>query len=604
MRYKPIRELVTAESGIVVKDLKPIWLMSPLSVSDTLPLDTEHFDVVIFDEASQILLEEAIPSLFRATQTIVVGDEMQLPPTNFFSARRPEDEGPLEIEEDGEVVEYDLESNSFLNHAARNLPSRMLGWHYRSRSESLISFSNWAFYSGRLLTVPEDALNTNGRQELIAHSADDADVHASEVLARPVSFHLLEHGVYEKRRNRAEAEYIARLVRSLLKAPSRPTLGIVAFSEAQQDEIESALSELAEMDRSFGDALEAEYEREEDGQFAGLLVKNLENIQGDERDVIILSVCYAPDSHGKMRMNFGPINQSGGEKRLNVAFSRAKHHMVLVSSIRSTAITNEYNDGANSLKNYLLYAEKSSLGETAAAQQVLQSMAAARNIEVPQEQSRDTVVEQLAEELQTLGFLVDRAVGQSKFRCDLSLRREGDSHYRLAVLVDTAEYYQQSDLLERDLMKPNLLRAFGWKVATVLAKDWWEDREAVLQRIQRLADEGVDEWLLPEPSTSAVKSRRTKPNNLKASKAAESSTSQPQADYSCYLEQQDSRQKKKAGKFWEIQVHGTTQTIRFGQIGQRGDTRVKTFDDADAAKADAERQVQKKIEKGFRVAEG
>ncbi|MCH7726791.1 MAG: DUF4011 domain-containing protein, partial [Planctomycetes bacterium] len=209
MRYKPIRDLVAEESGDVVRDLKPVWLMSPLSVADTLPLDTDHVDVVIFDEASQITLEEAVPSIFRATQTIVVGDQMQLPPTDFFSAKRLEDDEELLVEEGGELIQYDLDSNSFLNHAAKNLRSTMLGWHYRSRSESLISFSNWAFYEGSLLTVPEESLPGPNQQALVAVKAEDAAENADELVARPVSFHSMQHGVYQRRRNRAEAEYIA-----------------------------------------------------------------------------------------------------------------------------------------------------------------------------------------------------------------------------------------------------------------------------------------------------------------------------------------------------------------------------------------------------------
>ncbi len=493
MRYKPIRELVAGESGMVVKDLKPIWLMSPLSVSDTLPLDTDHFNVVIFDEASQILLEEAVPSLFRATQAIVVGDEMQLPPTNFFSARNSDDDEQLTFEEDGETVEYDLESNSFLNHAARNLPSRMLRWHYRSRSESLISFSNWAFYGGRLLTVPEEELAPPDRQELIAASSEDGVANTAELLKRPVSFHFMQHGVYQGRRNRAEAEYIAELVRTLLQSEAHPTIGVVAFSEAQQGEIEAALDRLAEEDRTFREHYESELEREEDDQFAGLLVKNLENIQGDERDVIIMSVCYAPNESGKMRMNFGPINQSGGEKRLNVAFSRAKHHMALVSSIRSSAITNDYNDGANCLKNYLQYAERSSSGDAMGAQRVLQTMSLARTGNDDRQLTRNAVINQLEAALRAQGYKIDFAVGQSQFRCDLAIRREGDVCYRLGILVDTADYYQQTDLLERDLMKPNLLRAFGWRIAIVLSKDWWENSANVLARLQRIAEATEDD---------------------------------------------------------------------------------------------------------------
>ena len=389
MRFKSIRDLVSGDSGEVIKDLKPVWLMSPLSVSDTLPMDSTYFDVVIFDEASQITLEEAVPSVFRACQAIVVGDEMQLPPTDFFSARQTtEEEEELLIEEGGEVIQYDLASNSFLNHAAKNLPSTMLGWHYRSRSESLISFSNWAFYDGRLLTVPEERLPSPDRKPLIVFKADDAEWGARELLDRSISFHRMQHGVYDRRRNRAEADYIAQLVGELLRRQCGKSIGIVAFSEAQQDEIEGALQRLAQEDAAFRDLLDTEWEREVDGQFVGLLVKNLENIQGDERDIIILSVCYGYGSNGKMLMNFGPINKTGGERRLNVAFSRAKHHMAVISSIQSTDITNEYNDGANCLKNYLRYAEAVSIGNGEVTQRILHGMSRWPRVAEDQDGSR------------------------------------------------------------------------------------------------------------------------------------------------------------------------------------------------------------------------
>src|SRR5262249_50430751 len=161
------------------------------------------------------------------------------------------------------------------------------------------------------------------------------------------SFHRIEGSPYEQRRNAGEARYIAEMLRALLAGNHRKTIGVVAFSEAQQGEIEQAVRELASEDAQFGARYEAETEREEDGQHVGLFVKNLENVQGDERDIIIISVCYGPDPTGRMLMNFGPINKSGGEKRLNVIFSRAKHHLAVVSSIGWSSITNEYNDGAN-----------------------------------------------------------------------------------------------------------------------------------------------------------------------------------------------------------------------------------------------------------------
>lgn len=493
MRYKSIRDLVANESGQVVQDLKPIWLMSPLSVSDTLPLDTDHVDVVIFDEASQITLEEAVPSLFRATQCIVVGDEMQLPPTDFFSAKRSGEEEELLVDDGGELIQYDLESNSFLNHAAKNLQSTMLGWHYRSRSESLISFSNWAFYQGRLLSVPEENLPQPGLRPLEAKSAEDATGAVDDLFSRAISFHFMKHGVYDKRRNRAEAEYIAELVRELLRRETGVSIGIVAFSEAQQDEIATALDRLAQNDDEFRDQLAAEYEREENDQFLGLLVKNLENIQGDERDVVILSVCYGRGPNGKMLMNFGPINKSGGEKRLNVAFSRAKHHMVLVSSIKYGDITNEYNDGANCLKNYLRYAETVSVGNITAANRLLQALSPHENrSQANAAGNSSALASQLAAALQSHGVEVDRCVGQSHFRCDLALRRDGDRQYRLGVLFDNEDYYACTDLLERDMMRPRLLRDFGWSIAYVLAKDWFADPDSVVQNLLRQIE---DEWI-------------------------------------------------------------------------------------------------------------
>ncbi len=488
MRYRSIRELGNGETGFVLRDMKPVWLMSPLSVSDTLPLLSDHFDAVVFDEASQITLEDAVPALFRAKQTVIVGDEMQLPPTSFFGSRQDDDE--LEFEEDGQTVHYDLNSSSLLNHAARNIPSVMLGWHYRSRSESLISFSNHAFYGGRLLTVPEEELPQEGIDEIVVNEPVQGAENAAELLRRPVSFHRIACGVYEKRRNTAEAEYIAELVRELLKDEARPSLGVVAFSEAQQSEIDRAVRRLAESDADFAERLEAELEREDDGEFAGLLIRNLENIQGDERDIIILSVCYGPDPEGKVRMNFGPINMAGGEKRLNVAFTRAKKFMALVSSLQHTQITNDYNDGAGCLKRYLQYAQACSIGNSSAAARVLTSLSGAwKNVESATPDN-DVLTSQLVEYIHSHGFEVDLNVGQSDFVVDIAVRREGDSLYRLGILIDSHRWYRTGDteteLLERELLKPRLLEAFGWRVHTVFARDWYERQDECMQRLKEL----------------------------------------------------------------------------------------------------------------------
>jgi predicted DNA-binding WGR domain protein len=600
MRYRSIRDLVGGDSGLVVRDLKPVWLMSPVSVSDTLPLEVNYFDVVIFDEASQVTLEEAVPAIWRARQVIVVGDEMQLPPTSFFSARQGDDDERLTLEDDdGDGVAYELGGDSFLNHAARNLPATMLGWHYRSRSESLISFSNAAFYDGRLLTVPEAVLPAPHLQEIVAETSDEGFANAARLLERPVSFHLLSHGVYEQRRNRAEADYIAQLVRGLLLGDTELSIGIVAFSEAQQGEIEDALQESARTDAEFRTKLEAAFEREQDGQFIGLLVKNLENIQGDERDVVILSVCYGPGPNGKMLMNFGPINQSGGERRLNVAFSRAKQHMAVVSSIRHHAITNDFNDGARCLKNYLRYAEAVSIADMATAHRVLRDMQI-RAEDERQECEQDRVAAELAAALRQRGYHVDGSVGQSNFRCDLAVRREGDRAYGAAVLVDTDAHYQRTDVLERDVLRPRLLRGFGWRVAHVLTKDWYEDREAVLNGLERtIAGEAVeateppvDAADPPPVATLAPPEATLAPLQSAEPRAAPTS---PSADWKRYFEFVGDGSRK----FWEITVHGVTHTVRFGRLGSSGQTKTKTFSSPASAEADAQRLVKEKLAKGY-----
>jgi hypothetical protein len=423
MRYKSIRDLAAGDTGRVVRDIKPIWLMSPLSVSDTLPLAPDLFDVVIFDEASQIPVEEAVPALYRAPQVIVVGDEMQLPPTNFFSAARDVEDDTIEVEEGGERVAISLDADSFLTQSAKNLSATLLAWHYRSRSESLISFSNAAFYSGNLYTIPDRTLPAPEQAEIIVGSATDASAHCEALLGRPLSFHFLERSPYEARRNAGEAAYIAQLVRELLRRETKLSIGIVAFSEAQQGEIESALETLATEDAEFGGRLEEEYAREEDDQFCGLFVKNLENVQGDERDIILLSTCYGPDANGRMVMNFGPINQRGGEKRLNVIFSRARHHMAVVSSIRHHAITNDYNDGAAALKNFLHYAECSSRGELRLARGVLESLNPLTRKQLAVSGGKDAVIQQLALALRGRRFAVDEHVAFPLRPCRARERR-------------------------------------------------------------------------------------------------------------------------------------------------------------------------------------
>ncbi|HSC38635.1 MAG TPA: AAA domain-containing protein, partial [Chitinophagaceae bacterium] len=491
--YKSIREMASDESGKVLKDVKPVWLMSPLSVSDSLALDTHFFDVVIFDEASQITLEEGIPALFRAPQTIIVGDDKQMPPSNFFNAKTedPNDLENFEGESEDEILS--TEADSLLVQGSRKLHSTMLSWHYRSRYETLISYSNHAFYEAGLLTIPDKTIHHNDRPGIEVHKPEEGVQNAAQLLHNSISFHYLPASVYEARGNTGEARYIAYMIRELLLQNIPETIGIVAFSQEQQGIIEDSIQQLADTDKIFDEALEKAYNRKDEGQFTGLFVKNLENVQGDERDIIIMSVCYGHDAQHKMLMNFGPINRKGGEKRLNVLFSRARKHMAIVSSIRQQHITNDYNEGANYLKRFLHYAEMVSIGNMRMARTILDSLV-----------TRDTeeaaaplpvlayTITQIKTALEAAGYWVDELIGQSSFKCSLGIKKNpDDALYSLGVLVDDERHYDNDNLVEQYYQRPAMLRAFGWQVKMVFAKDWMEDPQRVLAGLLKALDGGA-----------------------------------------------------------------------------------------------------------------
>jgi predicted DNA-binding WGR domain protein len=606
MRYRSIRDLSSGDTGQVVRDMKPIWLMSPLSVSDTLPLTSGLFDVVVFDEASQITVEDAVPALSRAPQVIIVGDEMQLPPTGFFSSGRSSDDGDGEADEaqrDGERLSVVLDADSLLNQGARNLQATLLSWHYRSRSESLIGFSNAAFYAGNLYTIPDRTALAGQREPLLMQgpaTPEAVAAHTQALLARPISFHALPQGVYENRRNATEATYIAHLVRELLALDTGRSIGIVAFSEAQQGEIEDALASLAAEDETFATRLETEYVKEEDDQFCGLFVKNLENVQGDERDIIILSICYAPGPNGRMLMNFGPINQRGGEKRLNVIFSRARHHMAVVSSIRHEAITNDYNDGAAALKQFLRYAEYVSGGQRDLAQRVLEGLNPATRKALTEHLAPDQVLAQLADALRARGHQVDEQVGQSRFRCDLALRGassgDGGEAYQLGVMIDTDAHYANPNVLERYVSRPRILSAFGWRVVQVLSRDWLQDPEAVLDRIERaLRGEPVTEPEAP-PSVETAEAAPAPPAVEPPLTALTATV--PPAGPGPRMRQFELVEGT-ARRFWHIGQDGIDVVVSFGRLGTRGQTQVKPFANAQRATREVDKLIAEKLKKGY-----
>ena len=346
---------------------------------------------------------------------------------------------------------------------ARKLHSVMLGWHYRSRYETLISYSNHAFYEAGLLTIPDRTIHHKEKNTIEVSSSEEATQFADALFDRSISFHFQLNSIYEKRVNMDEAMYIAHLVRALLSKKIKESIGIVAFSQEQQHTIENAMSSLAAEDKVFEQLLEEAYSRTENDQYIGLIVKNLENIQGDERDIIIMSVCYGHDARKKMIMNFGPINKKGGEKRLNVIFSRAKKHMAVISSIRHDNITNEYNEGANYFKRFLHYAELVSSGNMATARLILDSLVLKK--EMREKPVNTIVLRQIKQALEKEGLEVDENVGQSEFKCSLAIKaNKEDETYQLGILLDDDNHYARKNLLEQYFQRPAILKDFGWRI--------------------------------------------------------------------------------------------------------------------------------------------
>jgi hypothetical protein len=420
-----IRQLFVQIPNLLPR-ISPCMLMSPISVAQYLDIHKEPFDLLIFDEASQMPTSEAVGAMARAKQLIIVGDPKQMPPTNFFSSVHIDEE---DLNEDLESILDDCE--------ALSVPSKQLKWHYRSKHESLIAFSNSKYYENSLFTFP---------------SPDD-----QESRVRLVKM----NGVYDRgktRQNLVEAKAIVEdLVRRIqLPLHQRKSVGVVTFSSVQQTLIEDLLLEkfrqnpqLEEIALSF-----------EEPYF----IKNLENVQGDERDVILFSVCYGPDENGHLALNFGPLNRDGGWRRLNVAVSRARYEMVIYSSLTADQIdlNRSKAEGIAGIKSFLAFAEKGKglLPQSKGGTATVQSHGLAKAI---------------GEFLKSHHYQVELGIGSSGFKIDLAiLHMEVPNKYLLGILLDNKSHASSKSSIDRLLVQEGVLELLGWKIIKVWALDWWE----------------------------------------------------------------------------------------------------------------------------------
>ncbi len=439
--HMPIRKLLSICGGII-QNIKPCFMMSPLSIAqylDPYSVKNLRFDYVIFDEASQVKPEDALGALLRAKSAVIMGDTRQLPPTSFF-----------EILIDVESDDYDLavlaDMESILHLCKRSFPSKMLRWHYRSRHESLIAVSNQEFYDNNLLIYPSPSQDSDELGLKLVHLPDT---------------------VYDRGKtatNRGEAKEVIKAVfEHYQKYGDSKSLGVGTFNIRQQqallEELELQLKLNPRMEKYFNSHLE-EY----------FFIKNLETIQGDERDVIMVSVGYGFDSERRLSHNFGPVNQDGGERRLNVLLTRAREKCVIFSNFRSKDLhlTSSSPFGLRAFKEFLEYAENKTLGKS----------------DLAQDASTAAFEDSVYEFLRDNGYHVHRQVGCAGFRVDLAIEDpDYPGRYQLGITFDGPMYQTSRVARDRDRLRQQVLKGLGWKLLRIWSTDWYRNRSEVQKRL-------------------------------------------------------------------------------------------------------------------------
>ncbi|MVN91607.1 DUF3320 domain-containing protein [Mucilaginibacter aquatilis] len=434
-RHMPIRKLVE-EAGAAMQAIKPVWMMSPMSIANFLPPGNIQFDLVIFDEASQVRPVDALGAIMRGKQLVVVGDTKQLPPTSFFDKLNTEVE-----DEDNQTADM----QSILGMCdGQGAPSSMLKWHYRSRHESLITLSNHEFYENKLVIFP----SPGSRQSL------------------GLRFHHLAEAVYDRgktRTNPIEAEKVAQAVITHAKQYPELSLGVVAFSTSQMQAIQAAL----ELQRRQHPEVETFFKSHPHEPF---FIKNLENVQGDERDVIYISIGYGRVENGTVPISFGPLNNEGGERRLNVLITRAKMRCEVFTNITSADIPVKENAkfGIRALKSFLHFAQHAKFEQN--SESILTEI---RPFE-----------DEVANQLTALGYVVRSKVGSAGFYLDLAVvDQHNPGRYIIGIECDGRNYAKARSATDRDRLRTQVLEMFGWNIYRVWSTDWYRNPERELKRL-------------------------------------------------------------------------------------------------------------------------
>lgn len=466
-RNMPVRKLVE-KAGNILTALCPCWMASPLSVSQLLP-GTELFDVVIFDEASQVVPEDAIPSIMRGARAIVAGDEKQLPPTSFFASESADaEEEDAEDEKSGELLELNVDGmESILDLMLGFTAQHGLNVHYRSLDESLIRFSNHEFYMDRLITFPSASKGDGGIHHVLVESpSNDGEELSSSAEIRRVIQLVFEHA--EKR--------------------PQETLGIITLGLKHARRIEAALA----IERKNRPDLDGFFAR--DGVNEAFFIKNLERVQGDERDAIILSFGYAKDGTGNLKNKLGPVNYAGGERRLNVAVTRAKTRMTVLSSFTEHDMnpTSFRSKGAQILSRYLSYARSGGTRLDDVAESEVEMNEFERDV-------FDTLTGK--------GMRLVPQLGVSKYRLDFAvLHPKIPNKFVLAIECDGAPYHSSATARDRDRLRQKHLENRGWKFHRIWSLDWHEQRGLEVDRVLQSYAAVITAPNRPNPSSDGTQS--------------------------------------------------------------------------------------------------
>lgn len=455
----PIRKMMDLYSDFLLK-LFPCWLLSPESVSTIFPLKKEMFDIILFDEASQVFIENTLPTIYRGKAIVVAGDSKQLRPTATFVKRYMGNDSDDELDL---ATQAALEVESLLDLATSRFTSTNLTYHYRSKNEELIDFSNYAFYDGKLQIAPNISKNVGNK---------------------PIE-RIKVNGKWLGRRNEAEADAVVALLKKLIKnKKNKSSIGIITFNTEQENAIEDAIDEECQKDSAFRDAFIREQNRKENNEDTSIFIKNLENVQGDERDIIIFSIGYARNEYGKVVAHFGPLSVEGGENRLNVAITRAKEKIYVITSIEPEELVVEgtKNAGPKIFKSYLKYVRAVSNKKNKETQFILDSFKPS----LPQAQA-DEVVNQLEYEIKEalvkLGYSVETNLGNTDYKLSLAVYDKTKDRYLLGIECDYAAFKSSDSILERDVYRNKFLESRGWSIMRVWSRDWWMNKEKVINSI-------------------------------------------------------------------------------------------------------------------------